>query len=249
MAHTCEEWQEEISAYIDDELAEPDKEALEQHVSSCPDCQSCLTAYRTVSGVLTGWQVQPPEVLRKGIVYKAQKNQKASAVLWRRWISLGSVAAALLLVTWLVNGHSFQLTNESEPVTFGAGTEMGGEVPGQARTFNAVPAAEDATDQGSDAMGKAADSGDEPLLSATRIEGTQSDVTIYYVYLLVDLPQAELATLPNAESQTDGSVLIPVEEMESLLQKWEKESVSNSGKTQVHNAASDKVCLISSRDG
>ncbi|MDR2903797.1 MAG: zf-HC2 domain-containing protein, partial [Clostridiales bacterium] len=50
----CEKYEEMLSFYIDNELSEADKAALETHLSSCADCRAAHEDLREMLGALNG---------------------------------------------------------------------------------------------------------------------------------------------------------------------------------------------------
>jgi len=58
---TEEAWQECLSAYLDDELADEERRALEDHLSRDEARAAQLETLRRASGLLRAWQVEAPE--------------------------------------------------------------------------------------------------------------------------------------------------------------------------------------------
>ena len=58
MAEKCTEWRERLSEYIDGEMPADDREALEAHLESCPECRAELNALRGAVEAVAGLPVQ-----------------------------------------------------------------------------------------------------------------------------------------------------------------------------------------------
>ena len=56
---TCEELTEFLSRYIDEELAEGEREVFEDHLKACPPCEVYLDTFRET--IRLGKQVSCPE--------------------------------------------------------------------------------------------------------------------------------------------------------------------------------------------
>ena len=66
----CENMQELISAYIDNEISEPDRKMLEEHLSMCESCSALLDMYKKMSVALTASAVNAPGNLCKNVMEK-----------------------------------------------------------------------------------------------------------------------------------------------------------------------------------
>lgn len=49
--HTCKDAIELLHAYLEDELAAPDKAALEEHLGACSPCVEFVATYRKTPGL------------------------------------------------------------------------------------------------------------------------------------------------------------------------------------------------------
>ncbi len=121
----CNEIRDNLSLYIDDELSEEEKKALEEHLDNCPECRKELEEYRIIIKAINELpDEEPPAGYCKRLheklleaekdVQDVQKEEKTSKTVTFpsksrgnkfRWVKYGGLAAALVLV-FLVYGNS-----------------------------------------------------------------------------------------------------------------------------------------------
>jgi len=96
----CNEIKDMLSLYIDGELDEKEKKAVEEHVEVCESCRSELEQYQKIINMLQSLiEVEPPKGYCKRLhekLLKAKQQKKISAK--SRWIKYGSIAATFVLV-------------------------------------------------------------------------------------------------------------------------------------------------------
>lgn len=110
----CERFGEEIGAYLDGELAERDRLALEAHLPDCAACEGALAGHRELFAALAGLpQLEPgPQFEARFWARLARQAQDSAASPWRigrRWLE-GALAAAVLA------GLVFVFSNGSSPL-------------------------------------------------------------------------------------------------------------------------------------
>ena len=109
---SCQETQQSLSLYVDDQLALPVRAACDEHLRECPVCRAELSQIRTVTrGLATLARPVPPSNLAASITYAlsieaaAQKRQPSLPFSIRsaRWLkprlvpyTVGSLASVLL---------------------------------------------------------------------------------------------------------------------------------------------------------
>ena len=60
----CEDIQKELEAFLSDEIDEPQKSKISDHLQGCQNCSRALRQLTKLSGVLQGWQaLEPPPVM------------------------------------------------------------------------------------------------------------------------------------------------------------------------------------------
>lgn len=112
----CSTIQDNISAYLDEELAFDEREQFEKHIANCKPCSHELKAIENTMVALRSLDiVEPPANFHeelKGQLYKIQNNRAEKPTSkWtsRSWFSLGAVAAGLVLMvaSWgvFINGE------------------------------------------------------------------------------------------------------------------------------------------------
>jgi anti-sigma factor RsiW len=96
-------WMEQLSDYLDGELAEPDRVALEAHLETCTDCSSLLgDLRRVVARARAAEDYLPRRDLWPGIASQIGASPRISPRIGRRWsFSLPQLAAAAILLMTL----------------------------------------------------------------------------------------------------------------------------------------------------
>ena len=143
-----DQWTEKLSEYLDDELSETERRALESHLAGCPDCVKTLEELRRVVSSAQALKPLPPAVdLWPGIASQtvvAAPDQATVAPFRRRQhprrisFTLPQLAAASLLLAAVSSAVAWQFRAASVAQ------------PGAAATMPAEPAgaADDATGAG-----------------------------------------------------------------------------------------------------
>ncbi len=101
------DFSDRLSAYLDGELPDAERLALEQHVGSCRECTAELESLRRVSRMLKAWDAPQLSMISMARLHRAVDRESFSH-LRRLALSLSSVAATLALVTmlWSYQGGS-----------------------------------------------------------------------------------------------------------------------------------------------
>ena len=98
----CERIREQLSAYLDDELTEPEAEAVRAHLESCADCRAEYAAYLALSEALEPDEL--PEGLHASVMTKLapelQKSRKRGQLVRLRPVL--SAAAVLVVIVGCV---------------------------------------------------------------------------------------------------------------------------------------------------
>ncbi len=102
-----EQWSECLSAYLDGEMDEEDRIALEAYLKTDPTRLDQLQAYRKTAALLQGWQVEVPSPNANFLDRLKQEERAKSRESWKsfffpamHWFpfSLGGVTGAILLM-------------------------------------------------------------------------------------------------------------------------------------------------------
>ncbi|MGB9720771.1 MAG: anti-sigma factor family protein [bacterium] len=96
-----------LSAYIDNELNENDRQAVETHIKSCPVCQKIVEQFRVIDDSIRELEFEEPSGdfvfnLKKNVIDRLRK--KKQPVIWKFLPIFLPVAAAAILVV-LITGH------------------------------------------------------------------------------------------------------------------------------------------------
>ena len=97
--NTCSKYRDDLSAYIDGELTWDEREAIEEHIASCPACASELAALKHTQELCQQIEDVPtPSDLTSSIMTKVREQRNQQIHQRRRWYyPLGAVAAVLLV--------------------------------------------------------------------------------------------------------------------------------------------------------
>lgn len=111
---------ENLSAYLDGELPQGERLALETHLAGCADCRAELAGLKKVSGLMKAHAMEPVPPALKGAVLK--EKPRAAYPWLKPALALSTAAAALLVV--------FNLTKTDENYSFspGFGSREGGSL-------------------------------------------------------------------------------------------------------------------------
>lgn len=99
---TCEEAWPLLSGHMDGENTPEEEEKLRAHLSICPACKELLEAYEGVDRQVAKLNVEAPEGLKEGVMYRI-RTQKQPQKKNRKWFigpgtAVGVVAAILVLL-------------------------------------------------------------------------------------------------------------------------------------------------------
>lgn len=103
----CERYGMLISAMLDGEITEAEKDELEVHIASCPDCRRMYEAFRFVSESVKTELAEPPKQLHESIMNEVRKrtHRKKGIVYYLR----ASLAAAACLAVICTAVFAFSL--------------------------------------------------------------------------------------------------------------------------------------------
>jgi hypothetical protein len=107
----CEDIRERIKAFIDNDLEEPERAAVRDHLAGCRDCARAARQLGRLPVVLQAWKGQEPPA----DLYERLKAGLESRSFWRRRVSIPAFAgraalrfaevAAVALITLAVSGY------------------------------------------------------------------------------------------------------------------------------------------------
>ncbi len=139
----CETTSRKLSAYLDDELPPPERQAVEQHLADCPLCRRQLAGLRALAGPLAQLEgTAPPADFARRVRRLAQRRrpaeqQRSVRLTWfqRAEPVLVRAAAALLAVAGLWLGTSMARTTASTGSAYGRSDDLAYEL----ETLSAAP--------------------------------------------------------------------------------------------------------------
>jgi anti-sigma factor RsiW len=114
MADNCIEWRDKLSEYIDGEMPDGDRRALEAHLAACGDCRSELDALRAAVEAVAALPVRPaPANLASAVVagIRSEPSPPEPRVIPLLLTRILPVAAMVLVVL----GLTLLITSEGRP--------------------------------------------------------------------------------------------------------------------------------------
>ena len=108
-----------ISAALDGELSEFEKQELERHLSDCPECRTLSEDFGVVSVALSSMYAQPPADLVGRVSALLEEEQPAAAPKkarhWRKWGSMVAMLAVVLCLggVYLFSGFGGSAANDA----------------------------------------------------------------------------------------------------------------------------------------
>ncbi len=94
----CAASREMISAYLDDELTEADRDRLEAHVFACADCYAYL---RRTQGIVDSLRVTTPADLHENVLAAIERDAcRAPVFTWRR-VAVAAASVAAGVAIWM----------------------------------------------------------------------------------------------------------------------------------------------------
>jgi len=114
-----------ISAKLDGELSEKDGEELEKHLAACPECRKYMKLLQTAKEALKEDVPDPPETLRKGIMYKIGLESSRKRHYWAfgRWTAIAAVICIAIFGIAKFNGSG--VLKQAAPGTVNSSAESG----------------------------------------------------------------------------------------------------------------------------
>ena len=165
---TCQDWELDISAYLDGALSGEEQSALLSHLGGCPACQQYLDDQLAIREALRALESLPaPAGLAERVMEQVRestqsppKTRKATVRFprWQRWAALAACCAVVALGVWRFQGGGEDASADTAaPLLQSAAQEAAPEL----RFFGAdaggaAPASEPA---GSPAEGRAEEDG------------------------------------------------------------------------------------------
>src|SRR5437899_1116775 len=115
---------EQLSAYIDGELTDDERDDLEQHLTGCSDCSATLRALRATVADMRAMPAPVPSAQESWALRSAiSKARKGPAKRYRQWIAAaGTIAAVFAMIVVLGNLKTASSTFSHT----GANVETGG---------------------------------------------------------------------------------------------------------------------------
>ena len=104
----CSRYDELLNALVDGELNEAEMRRLDAHLATCADCRKYLRVLETIHEELAQELPEPPETLRKGIMYKISVEKKRRFGAFGRWAVSAAVFCIALLGVIKLTGNNLK---------------------------------------------------------------------------------------------------------------------------------------------
>jgi hypothetical protein len=131
----CNEYIEQISALVDNELSDEEEAAVLSHIGECPVCSSAYRTFCEIARCLPKMSVAPPDNLKDSIMQKISDEAKAARKPKLSFFRYAGFAAVFALVIFAaVNGS--KVTNPgqtAEPEDSSYYEALSGSVPATAQ--------------------------------------------------------------------------------------------------------------------
>lgn len=95
--------EDQLSAYIDDELEDHERQQVEAHLESCETCQILLEDLLSIQNVVMSSyeQVQAPDNL-EALILQSMGREQPSAIAKKGWFLISMLALLSLGILWFV---------------------------------------------------------------------------------------------------------------------------------------------------
>jgi hypothetical protein len=124
----CEDIRKELEAYLSDEIDEPQKSRIDEHLQGCHNCSQALRQLTNLSGVLDSWQALDPSPLmyeklkarmkaRVSFGARTFRNQRVRKVAFKLAEVAAIVAITLLVSRWF-GKPSTPIRDDSATINF-----------------------------------------------------------------------------------------------------------------------------------
>jgi len=116
----CEEIQKELEAYLSDEIDEPQKSLIHDHLQDCRNCSQALRRLTKLSGVLDSWQAPEPSPLmyeKLNARIKSSRNPFIRKVAFK-FAEVAAIVAITLSVSHFFGKPTPEIRDDSATINF-----------------------------------------------------------------------------------------------------------------------------------
>jgi len=120
----CEDIQIDLEAYLSDEIDEPRKNEIRNHIKGCRDCSGALQRLTKLSGVLDNWQVsEPSPLMYEKLMVRMKSRASFGARTFIRKVAFKLTEVAAIVALTLLLNHRLskpapQTRDESASINF-----------------------------------------------------------------------------------------------------------------------------------
>ncbi len=140
----CDEYLLALSAFVDGELAEAERAALEAHLNECEGCRRWLSELGAMRAAFDTLEEEPaPDGFAEGVMARLQEQKRPARRRARGWMGLVACAAVALVALSVLPGLTGANKNsdraEEEPMLSAAPSADGAALaPGQAAVDGSI---------------------------------------------------------------------------------------------------------------
>ena len=182
----CINCREQISAFLDDRLADRDRLALMEHMASCPDCRNYFADQLAIRDALAELEAKAPAGFHQAVMDRVREtkqvqNKTVTFPRWKNWAAMAACCALAILGVVTLGGNREMNLADSQ-VSYSAGIAQ---------------TADDAAESFVYDMSKAT-TADAPEAPASEDVATDADMAVCDASGAAGTPTDEGSTLPGA---------------------------------------------------
>ena len=119
--HTCEEYRILISALIDDEISDPERSILMEHIAGCDDCKNYLNDQMLIHEAVQSMDCTAPVGFADGVMARVRETKQTlpekkviSFPHWKRFASLAACCAVIALGIFAMDGANLSAESTAD---------------------------------------------------------------------------------------------------------------------------------------
>ena len=119
----CEDVQKELEAFLSDEINEPQKSRIRDHLQDCQNCSQVLQKLTKLSGVLDSWQApEPPPLMYEKLKARMKTRQSFRNPLVRKvafkLAEVAAIVAITLSISHWISKPAPEIRDDSATINF-----------------------------------------------------------------------------------------------------------------------------------
>ena len=102
----CLNFEQQISAMIDGELPEAERQALEAHLETCPDCMEVYRMFSGISAAMNDISFEPPADLKERVLQQIEDGRER--LNWKRYAAMAAAFVVVVGVAFFAGKDNIQ---------------------------------------------------------------------------------------------------------------------------------------------